>query len=105
MKKQKLLRERGVFLIARNLGLERATLCLRWEPVVSELRRRALYLWSRRGLAVAEVANAGEDHRDPQAVCGFDHLVIAHLAARLDDGSCACICYDLESVGEGEESV
>ena len=34
---------------------------------------------------MAEVADAGEDHRDAALVGGRDHFGIAHAAARLDD--------------------
>ena len=35
--------------------------------------------------SVAEMAHAGEDHRDAVFVGGGDHFVVAHRAARLDD--------------------
>ena len=56
------------------------------------------------GLA-AEVADAGEDHGEVEAVGGGDDLVVAHGAAGLDDCRGAGLGDDFEAVGEGERSV
>ena len=55
--------------------------------------------------SVPEVADAGEHHRDAALVGGGDHLVVAHAAARLDDGDRAVVGDDVEAVAEREERV
>src|ERR1039457_4607842 len=54
---------------------------------------------------VPEVADAGEDHGDPQAVCRRHHFRIAHAPARLNEGGGAVLYRFLDAIGEGEERV
>ena len=59
--------------------------------------------WS--GLAVAEVADSGEDHGDAELVGGCDDFGVADGAAGLDDGGGAGLGDGFEAVGEWEEGV
>ncbi len=53
-----------------------------------------------------EMANAGEDHGQAEAVGGGDDILIFDGTTRLDDGGCAPACDDgFKAVGEGEEGV
>src|SRR5512140_2731092 len=54
---------------------------------------------------VTEVTDAGEDHGYHQAVGGFNHVVVAYRAARLDHCADAELRRFLDPVGEGEECV
>ena len=51
------------------------------------------------------MAHAGEHHGDAVLVGGGDDLVVAHRAARLDDGGGAGLDGREQAVGEGEEGV
>jgi AICAR transformylase/IMP cyclohydrolase PurH len=42
--------------------------------------------WGRVRVSVAEVADAGEDHGQAQAVGGVDDFVVADRSSRLNDG-------------------
>ena len=52
---------------------------------------------------VAEVADAGEDHGEVEAIGGGDDVFVAHRAARLNDGRRSGLRHDFESVGKREE--
>ena len=54
---------------------------------------------------MAEVADAGEDHGEAEAVGGGDHVLVLHRAAGLDDGGGSGCGYGFKAVGEGEEGV
>ena len=54
---------------------------------------------------VLEVAAVREHHADAGRVGGFDDLVVAHRAARLDDRGDARVDRELRAVGEREERV
>src|SRR5690606_4359340 len=55
--------------------------------------------------SMPEMAHAGEHHRDAALVGGGDDLVVAHRAARLDDGRRADVGDDVEAVAERKERV
>ena len=55
--------------------------------------------------SVAEMADAGEHHRDAALVGSGDHLVVAHAAAGLDDRDGAVVGDDVEAVAERKERV
>jgi len=55
--------------------------------------------------SVPEVAHTGKHHRDFRFVGGGDHFIVAHRAARLDDGSDAGRGGVVQSIAEGEEGV
>jgi len=55
--------------------------------------------------SVPEVADAGEDHRDPQSVGGGDDFLVLDAAAGLDHGSGASRRNGLKAIGEGKEGV
>ena len=54
---------------------------------------------------VAEVAHAGEDHGQAQAVGGFDDFLVALRASGLDDGGGAGFGDFFDAVGKGKEGV
>ena len=54
---------------------------------------------------VAEVAGAGEHHRDAVLVAGVDGLLVAHRAAGLDDGGHAMGRQRVHVIAEREEGV
>ena len=56
-------------------------------------------------VSVAEVAHAGEDHRQPGFVGGGDHFLVADRAAGLDHRGRARLGGGEQAVGEGEEGV
>ena len=58
-----------------------------------------------RGRLVAEVAHAGEDHRQAVLVGRGDHLVVADAAARLDNRHRAIVGDDVEPVTKWKECI
>src|SRR6266849_1222679 len=48
---------------------------------------------------VPEVTYASKDHGEAEAVGGFDYLLVAHRAPRLDDGGSASLCDFFDAVG------
>ena len=59
----------------------------------------------RQPCSMPEVAHAGEDHGKALVVGGGDHFLVAHRAARLDDGGGAGFGGRKQPVGEREEGV
>jgi hypothetical protein len=53
---------------------------------------------------VPEVADAGEDHGDAQAVGRRHHFGIAHAPAGLNEGGGAVLDGFLDAIGEGEKA-
>jgi len=54
---------------------------------------------------VAEVADAGEDHGEVEAIGGGDDVLVADRASGLDDGGGSGLGYGFESIGKGKEGV
>ena len=54
---------------------------------------------------MAEVPNAGEDHRDSELVGGGDDVVILYGPTGLNHGSCARGGHRFKAVGEGKEGI
>ena len=52
-----------------------------------------------------EVADAGEDHGQAQAIGGGDHVVVAHRPAGLNDSGGSGLGDGFEPIGKGKESV
>lgn len=52
-----------------------------------------------------EMSNPGENHGHAQAVGGFNHLLIAYRASRLNDGGCPCPGDFLDAIRKGEEGI
>ena len=56
------------------------------------------------GVLMAEMADAGEDHGEAEAVGGVDYVLILDRSARLDDGGGAGLGDGLKAVGKGKKS-
>src|SRR3984893_425202 len=69
---------------------------LSMSPVVQDGGRLKNY-------SVAEVADAGEDHREAVLVSGGDNLLVAGRAARLRGCGRSRLCRELGTVGERKE--
>ena len=54
---------------------------------------------------MSEMADSGEDHRQPSLVGRGDDFLVAHAAAGLDHGNRTIVGDDVEPVAEGEERV